>query len=45
MPVLIQSLQQVPVLDLAVAASAALLLPLGLDREHGHTCKANTALL
>lgn len=44
MPVLIQSLQQVPVLDLSVAAGAALLLPLGLHGEHRHACKANTAL-
>ena len=37
-PVLVQRLQQVAVLDLAVAARAALLLPFGLDGEHRHTC-------
>lgn len=37
MPVLVQCLQQVSVLDLAVAACTALLLPLRLDGEHRHT--------
>lgn len=38
MPILVQCLQQVPVLDLAVAACTALLLPFRLDGEHRHTC-------
>lgn len=42
MPVLVQRLQQVPVLDLAVAACTALLLPFRLDGEHGHTCNGKT---
>lgn len=42
MPVLVQRLQQVPVLDLAVAARAALLLPFWLDGEHRHTCDGET---
>lgn len=42
MPVLVQRLQQVPVLDLAVAACTALLLPFRLDGEHRHTCNGKT---
>lgn len=36
MPVLVQRLQQVAVLDLAVATRTALLLPFGLDGQHRH---------
>lgn len=36
-PVLVQRLQQVAVLDLAVATCTAFLLPFGLDGQHRHT--------
>lgn len=37
-PVLVQRLQQVAVLDLAVTAGATFLLPFGLDGQHRHAC-------
>lgn len=37
-PVFVQGLEQVAVFNLAIAASAPLLFPFGLDGEHRHTC-------
>lgn len=38
MPVFVEGLEQVAVFNLAIAASATLLFPFGLDGEHRHTC-------